>query len=88
MSKNNDFENDLIAQLRASQYYASNQDEVCDDIVGVSRQLKKLSAHANLDHASPKSINTRSSSLMLKAVIQVALNLLDDVDTETINQNL
>lgn len=73
MNENNNFEDDLISQLRASHYYASNQDDVCDDIIEASRQLDKLSA---------------CSSLMLKAVIQVALNLLDEVDTENISNHL
>jgi len=69
------FEDDLISQLRATHYYASNQDDVCDDMAGAIRLLNKVSANNTLNH---------TDALMLKAVIHVALNLLDDVDTENL----
>jgi RNAse (barnase) inhibitor barstar len=76
MNSNNDsFENDLISQLRVSHYYASNQDDVCDDMAGAIRLLNKISANNTLKH---------TDSLMLKAIVKVALDLLDDVDTENL----
>jgi len=78
------FEDNLITQLRVSNYCASNQGDICDDIIEAGRQLDKLSTHTTLKQPNHK----HSSSLMLKAVIQVALNALEEVDTETINQNL
>lgn len=82
----NNFEDDLISQLRATHYYASNQDDVCDDMAGAIRLLGKLidaqsteSAHNTLAH---------TESLMFKAIVKVALNLLDEVDTENVSNYL
>jgi hypothetical protein len=69
------FEDDLISQLRASHYYASNQDDICDDMAGAIRLLNKVSANNTLNH---------TDALMLKAIVKVALNMLDKVDTESV----
>jgi len=75
------FEDDLIFQLRASHYYASNQDDVCDDMAGAIRLLGKL-IDAQSTHLS------HTESLMFKAIVKVALNLLDEVDTENVSNYL
>jgi hypothetical protein len=80
MNSNNDnFEDDLIAQLRVAHYYASNQDDICDDMAGAIRLLNKVAASNNLRD---------TDSIMLKAIVKVALDLLDDVDTENLAKYL